>query len=95
MSQQLSDRALCITVTIGVINSAAQPIEKKWGHLSLIPAGYLVLKLGTSIYLLLSWYDGTPKVQLQSILKSLQSLSRVRPSKQYPQKVSVQTLWSL
>ena len=91
MSQQLSDRALCITVTIGVINSAAQPIEKKWGHLSLIPAGYLVLKLGTSIYLLLSWYDGTPKVQLQSILKSLQSLSRVRPSKQYPQKVSVQT----
>ena len=45
MSQQLSDRALCITVTIGVINSAAQLIEKKWGHLSLIPAGYLVLKL--------------------------------------------------
>ena len=53
MSQQLSDRALCITVTIGVINSAAQLIEKKWGHLSLIPAGYLVLKLSPSTYLLL------------------------------------------
>ena len=91
MSQQLSDRALCITVTIGVINSAAQLIEKKWGHLSLIPAGYLVLKLGPSTYLLLCWYDGTPKYQLQSILKSMQSLSRVRPSKQHPQKVSVQT----
>ena len=66
MSQQLSDRALCITVTIGVINSAAQLIEKKWGHLSLIPAGYLVLKLGPSTYLLSCWYDGTPKVRLQS-----------------------------
>jgi hypothetical protein len=52
MSQQLSDRALCITVTIGVINSAAQLIEKKWGHLSLIPAGYLVLKMGPSTFLL-------------------------------------------